>query len=112
MSAADVIAALKQQNAAQDLIGATALAQSMPTAAEEQVTEDHPTYPGMASGVSYPAWVVSVNDLPYRQSAAAAMGGPHGKSVPSSSATWTSCAVAIYDLQIGQWTDMWEGPCS
>ncbi len=100
MSASQAVASFRQQQAAIGLLGGTsAMATASPTASLEMVTEEHPTYQGQSPGTDE-SWVVTVNNAPGVQ-----FGGNSGPSDPGGAVCQD---VAIYDLSLSAWTDLFQ----
>lgn len=104
------VAAFQQLPAAQTVFG-LALTSGNPTASLMSVTEKDPVVSNVVAGSPYSAWVVTLTG----PEAGVAVGGPPAPSrgstipaaTPSPSASTTQCQdVGIYDLTLGEWTEM------
>lgn len=93
---AAVLASFNQYPAAQSAFGSV-LTSGNPSASLATVTEQNPIAPGVAVGIPYQAWVVSV------RGPVNFYGGPNSTPPPAD----TQCNdVGIYDLQLSQWTEL------
>lgn len=109
-TASAAVAAFQQLPAAQSVFG-PALTSGNPSASLVSVTEQDPVVSNVTAGSSYAAWVVSL----VGPEIGIGVGGPpvpsRGSSTPPAAqppaTTTMQCQdVGIYDLQLGQWTEM------